>query len=485
MLKYESELKGIPASCIKAQIRKTGSKPADNIFCGDVSSQIEEPHKNGGTEGFVSFAADESVELILCFPANVKNAVFRPSLRKKTELSIRGNTVSVVSHEERYGILEVNYQQNENEEIPVYTVYIFHDRIMEDPHPDSAECTKFLSPGFHSRRDTDPGSMKTLCFLPGLHEIEDSLLELVSGHNIHISRGAVLRAGLYGNDVENVTVTGQGILDGSTTIRGAGINHLSDSGREAFICLFKGKNILLDGFILYNPHFWNIVLVGTSDTVIRNHKAISWVLNNDGVQPRSCNNLLVEKSFFKCNDDGIAVKTRRAAGMISKNLSFRDLVMWNDRCGNALELGHSSQGDLLENILFENIEIIHGTRRAAIDACIVDHSLVRNVVYENIYVEGRKFEYDIALIVPDYLNFASDAQRGCLKNIRIKGFYSDSAPCKYMIHGNSKSNKIENISFQSLYYFYGNEKKEYKISSIDELSIDSRFTENILLENNS
>ena len=66
-----------------------------------------------------------------------------------------------------------------------------------------------------------------------------------------------------------------------------------------------------------------------------------------------------------------------------------NVVIWND-AGSALEIGHTSQGDLLENVRFENIEIAR-VASGPCHICLIDHSTVQNVTYENIYAENNTF----------------------------------------------------------------------------------------------
>ena len=72
-------------------------------------------------------------------------------------------------------------------------------------------------------------------------------------------------------------------------------------------------------------------------------------------------------------DDCDAIKTRRAAGMISRNLMFRDCVLWND-CANGFEIGYTSQADLLENVTFRDSSLILGGR-SAFSLHVADHEL--------------------------------------------------------------------------------------------------------------
>lgn len=466
MLKYESRIDGLPPGRFQAEIRIPGGvyRP---LFVGDASSCESAPHRHGGAEGFVGYAADEAVEVRFRFPFPAARAIFRPSLRENLPVAIDGNLVTLKLSHPRYGALEIECEVPGKAFRPCYTVYLFGDAPAEIPQGEVLT----VAAGSHSRGFPADSNARLIRFEPGVHRFEGDTLVLRSGCTYFLERGAVLQCGVYGDRVEHVRILGQGIFDGSGVIRPAGVNHLSDGGAPAFFRFFRGSDILIDGPVIYNPPFWNIVPVGTERFTLRNHKALSWIGNNDGLQPRSCNDLLAEHCFFKCNDDGIAIKTRRAIGMISRRHCYRDLILWCDKFGNALEIGHSSQGDLLEDVRFENIEIIRGAGNAALDICIVDHSEVRRVIYENIYAEGKPSRYDFCFCVPDYLLWATDPERGRIREIAVRNFVSANPPQSSRIAGNAPDRRVETVRFEHL-TFAGN----VKVNSPEKLNL---FTEHV------
>ncbi|NQW99254.1 hypothetical protein HQ447_01255, partial [bacterium] len=203
-----------------------------------------------------------------------------------------------------------------------------------------------------------------------------------------------------------------------------------------------------------------------------------WKLNNDGVQPRSCTDLLVEKSFFKCADDCIAVKTRRAAAMESRRLMFRDLVLWNDLPGNAMEIGHTSQADLLEDVTFRDIEVVHGEGgNHTISMCIIDHSTVRNVLFDNIHVEGTK-DKDIGLRVTTS-RYTTDEQRGRIDGVTIRNYFSDAGPQGSEISGYNDEHAVENVLIENFTAFSNDAKRRRVIGDADALRLKTKFARNI------
>ena len=475
-IQCEPFLPGIPDSAITARIRPEDGSEWFHIAAGQASSAAIHPHRNGGMEAFLSYAADVPCVLHLEFPAKVFAAKFRPLLKEALPVTVDGRCVELALPSPRYGALEINYGM---EDAPAYTVYILGDRIM--PAPDLSHA-RFIAPGHHKPAELVCGDADTLCFLPGLHEIEGRLLYMESHKTVWLPRGAVVRAGLRAEQLEHAAILGQGILDGSRNLRDAGENKgsrmgekwIADAGHEGCICFHKGHDLLYDGPLLYNPQFWNFVISGVSDCTIRNYKTVSWILNNDGIQPRSCRNLRVEHCFLKCNDDCVAVKTRRSFDMISGNLLFRDLVLWNDRAGNAMEIGHTSQGDLLHDVRFEDIQVINCSG-GVIHAYIIDHSTVERLSYENIYVEGTPGACDFGFIIaPSY--YTTDKERGRIRGIHVKHYFSEHPHLPGIVKGFDAEHKVENLTFEDINFRLGT-VKQY---SADKLCWwENEFAENI------
>ena len=79
--------------------------------------------------------------------------------------------------------------------------------------------------------------------------------------------------------------------------------------RPQFINLYKCKNILLEGFTINRAPFWLIHPLLSENVTIRKVKMQSHGYNNDGCDPESCNNVLIEDCDFDTGDDCIAIKS--------------------------------------------------------------------------------------------------------------------------------------------------------------------------------
>ncbi|MBP5638975.1 MAG: hypothetical protein J6X55_05835, partial [Victivallales bacterium] len=444
-LRIPHRIEGIPPAAFTAWAKESSSVsflPCPAAAAASKSLWDAAPRANGGAEGFLTLECSESVDLLLEFPSEIRSAKFRPSLRNPLDVIFSGHQVTFTLPKPRYGVLEVNYGEAE---LPHFTVYMLVDPIIASPAD-----PRWLAPGVHDEIDYEtPG---TLAFKPGVHYLPGGRLRPVSNHDIYLAPGAVLKCGLTCEKGENIRIYGSGIFDGTLTVRNPGENWKGRAD-DAFIHFFEGRNIVWDGPMIFNSPFWNMVPEGTYDMTIRHHKAITWAVNSDGVQPRSCVNLLIEDCFFKCSDDSIAIKTRRASGMHSHHITVRNIVTWND-AGSALEIGHTSQADLLEDVVFENIEVVR-TPGGLCHIYLIDHSEVQNIRYENIYLEGnfgkgREINFTISQ------NFYStDDTRARIRHVKVKNLHVENAFQGASLCGFDEEHRIEDITVDGIYLHCG------------------------------
>jgi len=340
-------------------------------------------------------------------------------------------------------------------------------------------------------------------------------LTLLSNVNLHIEEGAVLKFStdpeyylpvvltrwegvdcynysplIYAYQQENIAITGKGILDGQAdtahwwhwkakkafgnTVNTDGEN--SPEGRKLlmqfeeqqiplekrilgrnhnlrppFIQFYECKNILIEDITITNSPFWLIHPLLSENIIIRRYHANSEGPNNDGFNPESSQNILVEKCRFNTGDDCIAIKSGRNNdgrkwNIPSKNIVIRNCVMEKGHGGvvigseisggcsdvyvyecimNSPELDrairiktNALRGGIIENLYVKNIEIGQVKEAVLKINCIYetkseegDHPpLIRNIYLDNI--TSQKSKYPIYIV--------GLKKQECIHNIYIK-----------------------------------------------------------------
>jgi hypothetical protein len=275
-----------------------------------------------------------------------------------------------------------------------------------------------------------PGDANVHYFGPGVHEIGKFYIE--SGESVYIAGGAIVYGSINAKGAHDITVSGRGILDASKFGR---------FDAEQILALKECARVHLSGIILRDANVYAVTPAFCEDVSIQNLKIIGlWRYNSDGIDICNCQRVLVEDCFVRSFDDSLVIKGLRPAdsegGHVPlSDIVFRNCVVWND-WGRALEIGAETQADIIEDVVFENIDVVHYVHRA-LDIQHCDRALIRNVRFENIRVEDAITEgagienpkYDpgnasevgtlIELIIYKIM-YSRDPERGQIQNVSFK-----------------------------------------------------------------
>jgi polygalacturonase len=163
---------------------------------------------------------------------------------------------------------------------------------------------------------------------------------------------------IYAFEEQNIAITGTGTLDGQAdemhwwnwrTSAAAARQRLVDFGskpnpvservfgegsnlRPNFIQPYRCQNILIEGITIRNSPMWEIHPVLSSNVTVRGVTIVSHGPNNDGCNPESCRDVLIERCTFDTGDDCIALKSGRnddgrRVGVPVENVIVRDCTM--------------------------------------------------------------------------------------------------------------------------------------------------------------
>ena len=239
-------------------------------------------------------------------------------------------------------------------------------------------------------------------------------IHLKSNVNLYVSEGATLKfstdpdqylpavytrwegtecmnysALIYAFEQENIAVTGSGTLDGSASEQNwwawtrrkeggeaparASVRKLLDFGergvpvkdrvfgkgeylRPNFIQPYRSRNILIEGVQIINSPMWEIHPVLSSNITVRGVRISSHGPNNDGCDPESSRDILIEDCVFDTGDDCIAIKSGRdndgrRVNVPSENIIVRNSTMKDGHGG--VVLGSEVSGGI-RNVFIEN-----------------------------------------------------------------------------------------------------------------------------------
>ena len=157
-----------------------------------------------------------------------------------------------------------------------------------------------------------------------------------------------------------------------------------------------------------NPPHYTVSLGDCAQVTVRGVKSFSCEGWSDGIDMMSCRDVTLEQCFLRTSDDCVAVYGSRWDNFgDSRNILVRDMALWAD-VAHPLMIGthgdHAHDGDIIEHITFENIDILehHEFQAGYLGAMAInagDKNLVRDVVCRNIRIEpfehGKVLDFQV------------------------------------------------------------------------------------------
>ncbi len=318
-------------------------------------------------------------------------------------------------------------------------------------------------------------------------------IHLLSNVNLHVSAGATLRfstepagypmvftrweglecmnysALIYAMDQENIAVTGGGTLDGQAdwsnwwgwndkrkkpTLQQDARDRLLAMGeggapvaarkfgegaflRPNFIQFYRCRNVLIEGVTIVRSPMWEIHPVLSENVTVRGVNISSHGPNNDGCDPESSRDVLIEDCVFDTGDDCIAIKSGRnndgrRVNVPSENLIIRRCVMKDGHGG--VVLGSEISGGV-RNVFIEDCQM---------DSPNLDRALRfksnarRGGVLENVFMRNVKIgRVAEAVLTIDFLyeEGADGPFPPTVRNVNLEGISSEDSPRVLHVRG--------------------------------------------------
>ena len=233
----------------------------------------------------------------------------------------------------------------------------------------------------------------TMYFAPGIHtKSNDSringsnAINLSSGAKVQFAPGAFVFAKFNANNASNIQIYGPGYVDGSIFDR--------DANRGTVLVPFDFNycsNVAIKDVACIDPAGWCYNMYFCNGVNISNIKIISSRSNGDGVSIQSCQNVEVSDSFVRSWDDSLVVKNyprwdNRSVEGTTRSVHFNNCLIWTD-LAQSMEVGYECVGEVMDDIIFNNITVMHNYHKAVFSIHNGNNANVTNVKFTNITVE--------------------------------------------------------------------------------------------------
>ncbi|MDP2301744.1 MAG: glycoside hydrolase family 28 protein [Ignavibacteria bacterium] len=199
--------------------------------------------------------------------------------------------------------------------------------------------------------------------------------------------------------------------------------------RPSFFQPYKSKNILVDGVTFKNSPMWFLNPVLCENVTVKNLKIEGLGPNNDGCNPESSKNVLIQNCYFDTGDDCIAIKSGRnndgrRINVPSENIIIEDCNMKEGHGG--VVMGSEISGGV-RNVFAQNCEMSSPNLDRALR---FKTNAVRGGTIENIYFRNIKVgEVSEAVIKIDY--YYEEGKKGnflpTIRNVHVQNLTSEKS----------------------------------------------------------
>ncbi|HLP25596.1 MAG TPA: glycoside hydrolase family 28 protein [Acidobacteriota bacterium] len=279
---------------------------------------------------------------------------------------------------------------------------------------------------------------------------------------------------IYARDCENVGITGAGRLDGNAAAWHAWKNRetkeifqLAPKGipverrifgtpeaaiRPNFVVFVNCRNVLWEGFTIGGGANWMLHPVYCENLIIRRVHVLSDGPNNDGIDPDSCRNVLIEHCVFDTGDDCVVLKSGYNEDGWRVARPMENLVMrWcsSHRGHGGLVIGSEMSGDV-RNVYMHDCDFDGTDRAVRIKSRRDRGGIVENVWVENLRV--KNMQHEVVIMNMDYTadrNQVTAARAPIFRRISIKNVTADGAPVAIRLTGIEES-PIREITFADM-----------------------------------
>ncbi len=380
----------LPASAGVIRYEFPAELPLSSRYSATIDSH-EVPAIQTKRGAFLSFGMTAPVKVTIDLEKPAESVAIRP-LSAGIEPEIDGTKLSFLLPEPRNLSVEIDGDLAD-------PLFVFANPVREAP---------------------DRNDPKVRFFEGGrIHDLGEILVG--EGETLYLEGGAAVRGVVRARNAEKVAIRGPGILDAGTRERK--INHL---------VVRECRDVLLEDFIILDPHGWTIHLSASESVTVRNTKVIGWRKNSDGLDIEYSKDVRVKGCFWRSNDDCIAVKAiyppgtedvpfeeminpetlgghdvARIAGDEMGDIHIEECVLWNDDGGQGFEIGFELRIDRIKGITFRDSDIIH-VKGGAFTIHNGDRAVIEDILIDDVRVEApdRLVDFHVGLSI-----YSSDCPR--------------------------------------------------------------------------
>lgn len=241
---------------------------------------------------------------------------------------------------------------------------------------------KYLTGSLHLRSNTKI-VLETGAVILGSQKIEnyDQYEELGFPNDADKETSFFHHSLLWGEDIENVTISGSGTIDSNFTKRGG----------PKPLAFKRCKNLRIEGITILNSPNYAISLLGCEQVVIDKVQILNGYA--DGIDPDSCQFVFISNCRIETYDDAIVPKTSFSLGYRKPCTDITVINCYLSTKCNGFKLGTESGSDFkritVTNCIIKGFgeghrPVISGVALESVDGSNIENISISNLVMEKV-----------------------------------------------------------------------------------------------------
>ncbi|OMO91838.1 Glycoside hydrolase, family 28 [Corchorus olitorius] len=263
---------------------------------------------------------------------------------------------------------------------------------------------------------------------------------------------------IHGQNLKDVVITGH-----NGTINGQGKSwwkkyrqKLLNNTRGPLVQIMWSSDIVITNITLRDSPFWTFHPYDCKNVTVRNVTILAPIFeapNTDGIDPDSCEDMVIEDCYISVGDDAIAIKSGWdqygiAYGRPSKNILIRNLIV-RSMVSAGVSIGSEMSGGVF-NVTVENLLVWSSRRAVRIKTAAGRGGYVRHITYRNLTFDNARVGI---VIKTDYNEHPDDnfdrKALPILEDISFIGVHGQGVRVPVRIHG-SEDIPVKNVTFRDM-----------------------------------
>ncbi|KAJ6826915.1 putative polygalacturonase [Iris pallida] len=261
---------------------------------------------------------------------------------------------------------------------------------------------------------------------------------------------------IHGQNLKDVVITGHnGTINGQgqswwTKYRKKLLNHT----RGPLVQLMWSRDIVISNITLRDSPFWTLHPYDCKNVTVSNLTILAPVEgapNTDGIDPDSCEDMVIENCYICVGDDGIAIKSgwdqygiaygRPSTKILIRNVTVRSTVSAGVSIGSEMSGGVS-------NVTIENLHIWKSRRGVRIKTAAGRGAYVRDITYRNISLDAVRVGIVIKTDYNEHPDEGFDPKAlPTIKGLSFSGVRGQGVRVPVRMYGSEKI-PIKDVTFQ-------------------------------------